>query len=117
MRVLSDDEYKTFLDCFKEAHEDEIDTKKRINKVIDSIESNLTLLGGSFIEDLLPNKIKDAVSNIKNAGIKIWTVTGDKVSSTYNVGIATGIIDNNNEVIVAEINQEALLEKETKMKT
>ena len=111
MRVLTDDEYEYFLGCFKEAHKDEIDTKKRINSVIDSIESNLTLLGGSFIEDLLPNKIKDAVSNIKSAGIKIWTVTGDKVSSTYNVGIATGIIDNNNEVIVAEINQEALLIK------
>ena len=89
--------------------------KKRVNKVIDLLESNLTLLGGSFIEDLLPPKIKDAISNIKNAGIKIWTVTGDKVSSTYNVGIATGIIDSNNDVIVAEINQDALIEKETEI--
>ena len=115
MRILSPEEYSVFLDCFKEAHEDKVETKKRVNKVIDSIESYLTLLGGSFIEDLLPPKIKDAVSNIKNAGIKIWTVTGDKVSSTYNVGIATGIIDSNNDVIVAEINQDALIEKETKI--
>ena len=52
--------------------------KIRINKVIDSLESNLTLLGGAFIEDLLPKRMEDAVSNIKNAGIKIWTQYYDK---------------------------------------
>ena len=112
MRILTQDEYNTFIQCYKEANNDVYDTKKRVNKVIDSIESSLTFLGGVFIEDLLPKKIEDAVSNIKKAGVKIWTVTGDKVSSSYNVGIATGIIDKDNEIIIAEINQEALLEKE-----
>ena len=114
MRILTLDEYNVFINCFEEAQIDEYDTKIRVNKVIDSLESNLTLLGGAFIEDLLPKKIDEAVKNIKNAGIKIWTVTGDKVSNTYNVGIATGIIDKNNEIIIAEINQELLLEKQNK---
>ena len=115
MRILTSEEYNTFLDCFKEAQDDENDKKIRVNKVIDSIESNLTLLGGAFIEDLLPRKIEEAVDNIRNAGIKIWTVTGDKVSSSYSVGIATGIIDKSNLIIIAQINQEALLENENKI--
>lgn len=114
MRILTLEEYNVFISCFKEAHNDEFDTKIRISKVIDSLESNLTLLGGAFIEDLLPKRIEDAVANIKNAGIKIWMVTGDKVSNSYNVGISTGIIDKNNEIILAEINQEVLLEKQNK---
>ena len=116
MRILTEDEYKVFKDCFFEAHSDEIDTKIRINKVIDSLESDLTLLGGAFIEDYLPEKIQEAVSNIKNAGIKIWTVTGDKVANSYNVGLATGIIKKFNEIIIAEVNQEALLEKQNEKK-
>ena len=112
MRVLTLDEYKSFLDCFKEAHNDEIDTKIRVNKVIDSIESQLTILGGCYIKDLLPKKIEEAISNIKSSGVKIWTVTGDRVSSSYNIGIATGIIGKNNDIIIAEVNQEALLELE-----
>ena len=92
MRILSVDEYNTFISCFREAHNDEFDTKIRINKVIDSLESNLTLIGGAFIEDLLPKGIEDAVSNIKNAGIKIWTVTGDKIPSSYNVGIVQALL-------------------------
>ena len=116
MRILTEDEYKVFKDCFFEAHTDEIDTKIRIMKVIDSLESDLTLLGGAFIEDFLPDKIEESISNIKNAGIKIWTVTGDKVSSSYNVGLATGIIKKKNEIIIAEVNQEALLEKQNEEK-
>jgi len=112
MRVLTLDEYKSFLDCFKEAHNDEIDTKIRVNKVIDSIESQLTILGGCYIKDLLPKKIEEAISNIKSSGVKIWAVTGDRVSSSYNIGIATGIIGKNNDIIIAEVNQEALLELE-----
>ena len=112
MRVLTLDEYKSFLDCFKEAHNDEIDTKIRVSKVIDSIESQLTILGGCYIKDLLPKKIEEAISNIKSSGVKIWTVTGDRVSSSYNIGIATGIIGKNNDIIIAEVNQEALLELE-----
>ena len=114
MRILTLDEYYVFINCFKEAQNDEFDTKKRINKVIDSLESNLTLLGGVFIEDILPKGIEDAISNIKNAGIKIWMVTGDKVSSSFNVSLSTGIIGKNNEIIIAEINQELLLEEESK---
>ena len=116
MRILTEDEYKVFFDCFFEAHSDEIDTKLRINKVIDSLESHLTLLGGAFIEDYLPEKIEEAISNIKDAGIKIWTLTGDKVSNSYNVGLATGIINKDNEIIIAEVNQEALLEKQNEEK-
>ena len=116
MRILTEDEYKVFINCFFEAHTDEVDTKLRINKVVDSLESHLTLLGGAFIEDFLPEKIEEAISNIKDAGIKIWTMTGDKVSNSYNVGLATGIINKENEIIIAEVNQEALLEKQNEEK-
>ena len=114
MRILTSNEYNVFINCFREANNDVYDTKIRVNKVIDALESNLTLLGGIFIEDVLPKRIRDVISNIKNAGIKIWMVTGDKVSSSFNVGLSTGIIDKNNEIIIAEINQELLLEKENK---
>ena len=112
MRVLTYDEYKTFVDCCIGAYNDDIDTKIRINAVIDSLESNLTLLGACFIEDIYPNKISHFISNLKSAGIKIWNLTGDKVNIAYNIGLATGIINPKNETIIAEVNQEALLEME-----
>jgi len=112
MRVLTYDEYKTFVDCCIGAFNDDIDTKFRINKVIDSLESNLTLLGACFIEDIYPKKIGHFITNIKHSGIKIWNLTGDKVPVAYNIGLATGIINIKNETIIAEVNRDALLEME-----
>jgi len=112
MRVLTFDEYQTFIDCFLEAHNDDIDSKIRVDKVIDSLESNLTLLGGCFIEDIYPKQITKFVTNIKNSGIKLWNMSGDKVPLAYNIGVRTGIINIKNETIIAEVNQEALLDME-----
>ena len=112
MRVLTFDEYKTFIDCFLEAFNDEIDSQIRVDKVIDSLESNLTLLGGCFIEDVSPKYISHIVTNIKNSGIKLWNLTGEKVPNAYDIGIGTGIINTKNETIIAEVNQEALLDME-----
>ena len=112
MRVLTSDEYQTFIDCFLEALNDEIDSKIRVDKVIDSLESNLTLLGGCFIEDVLPQQITYSITKLKNSGIKLWNLTGDKVPIAYNIGVRTGIINKKNEAIIAEVNQEALLDME-----
>ena len=112
MRVLTSDEYQTFIDCFLEALNDEIDSKIRVDKVIDSLESNLTLLGGCFIEDILPNQITYSITKLKNSGIKLWNLTGDSVPIAYNIGVRTGIINKKNEAIIAEVNQEALLDME-----
>ena len=112
MRVLTSDEYQTFIDCFLEALNDEIDSKIRVDKVIDSLESNLTLLGGCFIEDVSPKYITHIVTKIKNSGIKLWNFTGEKVPIAYSIGVCTGIINTKNETIIAEVNQEALLDME-----
>ena len=84
----------------------------RVDKVIDSLESNLTLLGGCFIEDVLPQQITYSITKLKNSGIKLWNLTGDKVPIAYNIGVRTGIINKKNEAIIAEVNQEALLDME-----
>ena len=112
MRVLTYDEYKTFADFCIGAYNDDIDTTFRINKIFDSLESSLTLLGACFIEDIYPKKIGHFISNLKSAGIKIWNLTGDKVPISYNIGLTTGIINPKNETIIAEVNQDALLEME-----
>ena len=112
MRVLTYDEYQTFIDCFLEAHNDDIDSKIRVDKVIDSLESNLTLLGGCFIEDVNPDQITYSITKLKNSGIKLWNMTGDKVPIAYSIGVRTGIINSKNETIIAEVNRDALIDME-----
>ena len=45
------------------------------------IEVDLTLVGSTAIEDKLQDDVNDTLKSLKNAGIKIWVLTGDKVET------------------------------------
>ena len=34
---------------------------------------------------------------MKDAGIKVWVLTGDKVETAVNIGVSAGLLDNNME--------------------
>ena len=50
------------------------------------IEENLILVGATAIEDKLQPKVVETITAIKNAGIKLWVLTGDKIETAINVG-------------------------------
>jgi phospholipid-transporting ATPase len=37
--------------------------------------------------------VKDTIEFMKNANIKVWVLTGDKVETAINIGISAGLID------------------------
>jgi phospholipid-transporting ATPase len=43
---------------------------------------------------------------MKDAGIKVWVITGDKVETSINIGVSAGLIDH-------EMNQHIIDETET----
>jgi len=50
----------------------------QLNAVFEEIETDLTLLGATAIEDKLQDGVPEAIANLSLAGIKIWVLTGDK---------------------------------------
>ena len=43
------------------------------------IENGLTLLGATGVEDRLQDDVIETMTSLREAGIKIWVLTGDKV--------------------------------------
>ena len=35
----------------------------------------------------------DTITLMKNAGIKVWVLTGDKVETAINIGVSAGLLD------------------------
>lgn len=62
-----------------------------IAKVVESLESNMELLGITGVEDKLQEDIQDCISQLRNAGINIWMITGDKVETAICIGISAGL--------------------------
>ena len=54
----------------------------------------MTLVGSTAIEDKLQEDVKETIEAFREAGIKVWVLTGDKVGTAINIGYSCGLLDN-----------------------
>nr|CCA16560.1 phospholipidtransporting ATPase putative [Albugo laibachii Nc14] len=78
---------------------EEIDKRKNghanaIDRLMESIEKDLILLGATAIEDKLQANVGPTISNLLRASIKIWMLTGDKEETAINIAYACQLVDN-----------------------
>lgn len=63
--------------------------QKAVNKYL---ETDVELLGLTGVEDKLQKDVKSSIELLRNAGIKIWVLTGDKVETAKCVAISAKLI-------------------------
>ncbi|KAM0714076.1 hypothetical protein Q7P37_011040 [Cladosporium fusiforme] len=56
------------------------------------LEHNLELLGVTGVEDKLQPHVKPSLELLRNAGIKIWMLTGDKVETARCVAVSSKLV-------------------------
>lgn len=59
-------------------------------RLVNELEENMEFLGITGVEDLLQEDVKAVISNIRDAGIKVWMLTGDKLETAQCIAISTG---------------------------
>ncbi|XP_019752668.1 phospholipid-transporting ATPase IC isoform X1 [Hippocampus comes] len=69
------------------------DRNALLEKLHDEMEQNLQLLGVTAIEDRLQEGVPETISLLKQAGIKVWVLTGDKKETAVNIGYACKLLD------------------------
>ncbi|KAF9804678.1 hypothetical protein IEO21_09292 [Rhodonia placenta] len=63
--------------------------------VADILERDLELLGLTGVEDKLQDDVKSTLELLRNAGIKIWMLTGDKIETATCIAISTKLVARN----------------------
>lgn len=58
------------------------------------LEKDFILVGSTAIEDKLQDGVGDTIEALKNAGIKVWVLTGDKVETAVNIGYSCRLLNN-----------------------
>jgi len=56
------------------------------------LEHDLELLGLTGVEDKLQDDVKSTLELLRNTGIKIWMLTGDKVETAKCIPISTKLV-------------------------
>ena len=68
------------------------DRQDNINSIMGEIESDLTLIGVTGIEDRLQDGVEDTIAVLLAAGIRIWMLTGDKPETAVNIAKSCGLL-------------------------
>ena len=68
------------------------DRDEKLMELATAIEKDLCLLGISGIEDKLQANVGDTIDALRQAGIKVWMLTGDKRETAVNIGLATSLL-------------------------
>ncbi|WWD06056.1 hypothetical protein V865_004141 [Kwoniella europaea PYCC6329] len=65
----------------------------QINKVVsDLLENELELLALTGVEDKLQEDVKSTLELLRNAGLKIWMLTGDKIETATNIAVSSKLV-------------------------
>ena len=82
--------------------------EEKLEVVSDAIERDLTLLGGTAIEDRLQDGVPDSIALLGDAGIKLWVLTGDKVETAINIGFSCNLLGNDMDLIIFKIDDDSV---------
>ena len=65
------------------------------NVISKHLERDLELLGLSGVEDKLQDDVKPTLELLRNAGLKIWMLTGDKIETATCIAISSRLVSRN----------------------
>ncbi|XP_062539523.1 phospholipid-transporting ATPase IF isoform X2 [Armigeres subalbatus] len=94
-RRLTQVEYSNFRNELIHANNSLTDRVARVEECQRKIETGLELLGATAVEDALQDDVRDTLESLRNAGIKVWVLTGDKVETALNIALSCGHIPDN----------------------
>lgn len=90
---LSPAEYHEFKAKYQEASLSIGGRETGMQKVVSQyLERDLELLGVTGVEDKLQKDVKPSLELLRNAGIKIWMLTGDKVETARCVAVSSKLV-------------------------
>ncbi|KAL9104418.1 MAG: hypothetical protein Q9163_000623 [Psora crenata] len=90
---LSTQQYQDFASRYKQASLSLQNRDSSMTQVVqEHLEHNLELLGVTGVEDKLQKDVKPSLELLRNAGIKIWMLTGDKVETARCVAVSAKLV-------------------------
>ncbi|POS86174.1 hypothetical protein EPUL_002610 [Erysiphe pulchra] len=92
-KYISSQQYQEFAKNYREASLSITNRENSMSHVIGHfLEHELELLGITGVEDKLQKDVKPSLELLRNAGIKIWMLTGDKIETARCVAVSSKLV-------------------------
>ena len=97
-KIISQEEFDIWNEEYTEALSSMDNRKQKIDDAISKLENNMDFLCVTGVEDLLQDEVATTIDNLRNAGMKVWMLTGDKVETATCISISAGIKAKNQKI-------------------
>ncbi|RWW61276.1 hypothetical protein BHE74_00031673 [Ensete ventricosum] len=92
MRKLSRNDFEEWRSAYENASTLLIGRGRLLRAVSSNVERDLQILGASGIEDKLQQGVPEAIESMRQAGIKVWVLTGDKQETAISIGFSLATV-------------------------
>ncbi|KAL0482155.1 phospholipid-transporting ATPase IIB [Acrasis kona] len=99
-KTITQSEYEDFNAQYNAAKTTLTDRQANVERVRSSIEYDMTLIGVTGVEDLLQQHVQISLENLRNGGIKVWMLTGDKVETAICIARSTRLVNRTQTMFV-----------------
>jgi len=62
-----------------------------VARVQNTLEKDMDYLGVTGVEDKLQENVEGTIDSLKQAGIQVWMLTGDKIETATSIAISSGL--------------------------
>lgn len=97
-KILSEDQYADFEARYNQAKVSIHDRATRVAAVIESLERDMELLCLTGVEDKLQDDVKPTLELLRNAGIKVWMLTGDKLETATSIAKSSHLVSRTQQI-------------------
>ena len=96
-KKLSTEAYEEFDKRYRQAQLVTGDARAtEISRVVsEHLEVDVELLALTGVEDKLQEDVKSTLELLRNAGLKIWMLTGDKIETATNIAVSSKLVARN----------------------
>lgn len=90
-KYLTEQEFLQWREKYEAAKSTLDGREQHVASALEQLEQGMEFLGITGVEDLLQEDIGNCVEQLRNAGLKIWMLTGDKVETAQCIAISAGL--------------------------
>jgi len=76
-----------------------------IARVAAEMETELTFVGVTAVEDRLQEGVPEAIATLKDAGIRVWVLTGDKIETAVDIARSSRLFNDDTTLAYATLAQ------------
>lgn len=99
-RTLTSSEFENFAKGYQNAKMSMKDRNQLMLEQQCSIEKDLEVIGLTGVEDKLQDNVKQILESLRNAGIKIWMLTGDKIETAISIAFSSRLLNKTDQYLI-----------------